>query len=76
MIVMFAGGLWVWGSIAKRNLDQAVSLSVERGARSVCNQTPMPTELIWLIPSLKSDFITSIRPRVQRTTVNTAHWPR
>ena len=62
LIVIFAGGLWVWGSIANRNLDQAVSASVERAAHSVCGQTPMPTELIWLIPSLKSDLITSIRP--------------
>ena len=62
LILVVGGGIWVWGSISKRNLDQSLAVSFERAAHSVCERSPMPGEIIWLIPSLKSDFIKAITP--------------
>ena len=62
LIVVVAGGLWIWGSVADRNLDQAVAASIEQAAHSACDRTPMPPEINWLIPTLKSEFVKSITP--------------
>ena len=65
-ILIAAGGLWVWGSIANQKLDRTVAVTVEQAAHAVCDGTPMPSEIKWLIPSLKSDFIEAIKPHCER----------
>ena len=70
LIVAFAGGLWIWGAVADRNLDQALAVSVEQAVDSVCNRTPMPPEINWLIPTLKSEFVKSITPLCTEDTTD------
>lgn len=61
LILVVAGALWVWGAGEKREVDQALALSVDQAARAVCDRTAIPDAFQWPLLSLKSTFVETIR---------------
>ena len=65
LIVLVAGGVWVWGVQQNRSLDQAIAAAVKKATYATCNSTPMPASLRWPLGTLKSAFAQTIQPHCE-----------
>ena len=65
LIVVVAGGVWVWGAKNNRALDQDIATAVKQAARATCTSSPMPSSLSWPLPALKTTFADAIQPHCE-----------
>ncbi len=62
LIVVIAGGLFLWGQSRDDALTRSVANTVQKAALAVCSSTSMPAALQWTVPDFKSTFIRMIKP--------------
>ncbi len=62
LVILTAGGLFLWGQARDSELTRAVADTARRAALSVCDSTPMPASLHWTVSEFKSTFIDAIEP--------------
>ena len=62
LIVVIAGGLFLWGQSRDDALTRSVANTVQDAALAVCTVSAMPTALNWTVPDFKSAFIEMIKP--------------
>lgn len=56
LILVIAGGVWIWGVQQNRALDQAIAVTIKDAARAACGSSTMPADLHWPLATLKSTF--------------------
>lgn len=62
LVVVAAGGLFLWGKSRDDQLTRAVAGAVEQAAVAVCDSTTMPATLHWTVNDFKTTFIKAVRP--------------
>ena len=62
LVVLAAGGLFLWGKSRDDQLTRAVAGAVEQAAVAVCDSAAMPSFLHWTVPEFKSTFIKAVKP--------------
>jgi hypothetical protein len=62
LIVVIAGGLFLWGQSRDDALTRSVADTVQNAALAVCGSTAMPPQLRWTVPDFKLMFIKMVKP--------------
>ena len=62
LIVLGAGGLFLWGKSRDDQLTRAVAGAVEQATVAVCDSAAMPSSLHWTVPEFKVTFIQAVKP--------------
>ncbi len=61
LILVIAGGVWIWGVQQNRTLDQVIAVTIKDAAHAACGPSTMPTSLHWPLATLKSTFLEALQ---------------
>ena len=62
LVVLAAGGLFLWGKSRDDQLTRAVAGAVEQAAIAVCDSAAMPPSLHWTVTEFKTTFVNAVKP--------------